>query len=72
MFSVKQKRDISEAIQNILRDTNHPELPKEEIKFSIHIEGAESWSWADIKNNGACINPSINSHNERQDPVGES
>ena len=70
MFSVQQKRDISEAIQNILRDTNHLELPEGEIKFLIHIDGAESWSWADIKNNGSCINPSINPHNERQDSVG--
>ncbi len=67
MFSVRQKQKISDAIQKILRNTDHPELPEGEIKFSIHVEGAESWSWADIKNNGACPNPSINLHNEAQD-----
>lgn len=70
MFSVKQKQQISEAIQKILRDTNHSELPKSEIQFQLHVDGAESWSWADIRNNGFYTKdnpPSINLHNERQD-----
>jgi hypothetical protein len=67
MFSVQQKREISDAVQKILRDTNHPELPKSEIKFSIHVDGAESWSWADIRNNRAVDNPSTNPWNEKQD-----
>ena len=66
MFSVQQKRDISEAVQKILRATNHPELPKGEISFSLHVDGAESWSWADIRNNGAVSNPGINPWNEMQ------
>lgn len=66
MFSVQQKREISDKIQKILRETNHPELPKGEIKFLIHVEGAESWSWADIKNNESVINPTINPWNESQ------
>ena len=65
MFSVKEKRDISDKIQAILRETDHPELPEGEIRFSIHVDGRESWSWADIKNNGACLNPSVNPWNER-------
>ena len=69
MFSVRQKREITEAVQKILRDTNHPELPKEgEISFRLHVNGDEAWSWADIANNGAVANPSVNPHNERQDP----
>ena len=67
MFSVRQKQKISESVQQILRETNHPELPKREIQFSLHVDGAESWSWADIKNNGAVLNPSINPWNELQD-----
>ncbi len=66
MFSVQQKRDISDAIQKILRDTNHPELPDSEVNFLLHVDGAEGWSWADIRNNGAVTNPSINPHNEAQ------
>ena len=65
MFSMQQKRDIADAIQKLLRDTNHPELPDDEIQFELHVIGAKSWSWARIRNNGAVINPSINPHNER-------
>lgn len=67
MFSVQQKRDIADKVQKVLRDTNHPELPEGEIQFRLHVDGAESWSWADIKNNGSVTNPSVNPHNERQD-----
>lgn len=42
MFSVRQKREIAEAIQKILRETNHPELPKGEIHFKLHVYGAVS------------------------------
>ena len=67
MFSIKQKRTISDAVQKILRDTNHPELPHDrEINFHLHVDGAESWSWADIKNNGQVDNPSVNPWNEKQ------
>ena len=67
MFSVRQKREIADKVQQILRETNHPELPADEIRFSLHVEGAESWSWADIQNNGAVTNPGVNPHNEAQD-----
>ena len=67
MFSIRQKREISDKIQTLLKGTNHPELPKGEISFNLHVDGAESWSWADIKNNSSCLNPSINPHNEAQD-----
>lgn len=68
MFSVRQKREISsDAVQKVLRETRRPELPKGEIQFQLHVNGAESWSWADIENNGAVTNPSLNPHNERQD-----
>lgn len=66
MFSVQQKRDISNAVQKILRDTQHPELPDGEIQFALHVAGAESWSWADIRNNGAVTNPGVNPFNEMQ------
>lgn len=57
MFSVRQKREIADAVQKILRDTGHPELPQGEISFHLHVDGAEAWSWADIRNNGAVTNP---------------
>ena len=68
MFSVREKRDISEKVQKILRETNHPELPDGEVQFCLHIDGAESWSWADIRNNGTVVDPTINPFNEMQDP----
>ncbi|MBU2249409.1 MAG: hypothetical protein KKD77_21855 [Gammaproteobacteria bacterium] len=68
MFSVNQKRKIADKVQAILRETNHPELPKGEINFKLHVDGAESWSWADIKNNGMATDPDINPWNEKQDP----
>jgi hypothetical protein len=67
MFSVAQKRQIADAVQKILRDTGHPELPKGEIKFSLHVEGAGPWAWANIKNNGDVPNPDVNPWNEEQD-----
>lgn len=64
MFSTGQKRDIANKIQRILRETNHPELPEGEVSFHLHVDGAESWSWADIQNNAAVPNPIANPHNE--------
>lgn len=67
MFSVRQKREIADSVQKILRETNHPELPSGDIIFHLHVYGNESWSWADIKNNGSVDNPTINPWNEMQD-----
>jgi hypothetical protein len=67
MFSIREKREISDAVQKILRATNHPELPSGEIQFHLHVVGAESWSWADILNNGAVVTPGRNPWNESQD-----
>ncbi len=66
MFSAEQKRHIANEVQKILRSTNHPELPNGEINFSLHVDGAESWSFADIKNNGAVNEPTVNVWNEAQ------
>jgi len=67
MFSVRQKREIAKAVQQILQETQHAELPKGEISFHLHVSGAEAWSWADIRNNGAVVNPSMHPRNERGD-----
>jgi len=67
MFSVWQKRKIADAVQKILRDTNHPELSEGEIRFHLHVFGAGEWSWADIYNNGSVTNPGINPWNELRD-----
>jgi len=67
MFSVNQKRQIADAVQKVLRDMHHPELPAGEIQFALHVWGAESWSWADIRNNGSVVSPGVNPWNEAQD-----
>lgn len=67
MFSLRQKRAIADAVQRILRETNHPELPEGEIAFQLHVVGREAWSWADIENNGSVRTPTINPWNEAQD-----
>ena len=66
MFSVAEKRAIADTVQQILRNTEHPELPTGEIAFQLHVEGAEAWSWADIQNNRAVRTPGVNSWNEMQ------
>lgn len=66
MFSVAQKRAISKEVQRILKETGHPELPPGEIPFLLHVDGATAMSWADIRNNGAVANPSVNPWNEKQ------
>ena len=67
MFSLRQKREIADQVQKILRATEHPELPEGEIQFRLFVQGAEPWSWADMRNNGAVEEPDINPHNEAQD-----
>lgn len=67
MFSVRQKREIADAVQKILRDTQHPELPNGEITFLLRVKGADTWSWAEIQNNGAVDKPDVNPWNEMQD-----
>ena len=66
MFSVNEKRIIAAGVQDLLRATNHPELPVGEIQFTLHVKGAESWSWAHIENNSAVPKPDVNPWNEAQ------
>ena len=71
VFSVRQKREISAAVQKILRDTGHHELPAYgEITFHLRVEGSEPWCHADIKNNSAVAVPDVNPWNEAQDRKG--
>lgn len=64
MFSIKEKQTISEKIEKMLLELNHPEMPKNKPSFHLQIVGKESWSWADIvpnwtfnENNKPTINP---------------
>lgn len=67
-----------EQIKDVLKSLNHVEMSKVDIlfdlkifgeengewQFHLHVYGAESWSWADIKNNGAVLNPVVNPFNK--------
>lgn len=51
MFSMEEKKLIAQKIEELLLSLDHPEMPKEKPKFSLHVDGKESWSWADIEPN---------------------
>ena len=73
MFSVAQKRHIAAEVEKLLLGIQHPEMPTEKPKFKLHVDGKESWSWADISPNweyGEDNKPAINPWNEAQDPGG--
>ena len=50
MFSPLLKQEISKTIQELLQALDHDELPQGEIRFILHVDGAEEWSWANIRN----------------------
>lgn len=51
MFSPKEKQFIAAAVEKAILSLNHPEMPKSNPAFILHVVGAEDWSWADIKPN---------------------
>ena len=53
MFSRAEKNKIAQAVEDVLRDINHPEmdLANNPVRFFLHVEGAADWSWADIEPN---------------------
>ena len=68
MFSMEQKKQIADAVEKLLLSFDHPEMPKDQVSFTLHVEGENSWSWADIKPNWTFNDlrqPSVNPHNER-------
>jgi len=53
VFSEKEKRKIAEAVEKVLLEIDHPEMPKDKPMFHLHVDGKEAWSWADIIPNWA-------------------
>lgn len=51
MFSMEEKKHIAAVIEKALLDLKHPEMPDKKPSFELHVDGKESWSWADIKPN---------------------
>ncbi len=67
MFSREEKKKIAEVIEKTLLELKHPEMPTEKPKFKLHIDGKESWSWADIEPNWVYADkePNVNPFNEK-------
>ena len=64
MFSLDEKITIAREIEKLLLSFDHPEMPKEKPLFYLHVDGKESWSFADIlpnwifsKENPPNVNP---------------
>ena len=51
MFSIKEKQWLAGEIEKLLLSLKHPEMPTETPSFKLHVDGKESWSWADIAPN---------------------
>lgn len=63
MFSAQEKQLLAKVVEDTIRGLNHPEMDNENIKFKLHIDGKESWSWADIHENSKAPN-GVNPWNE--------
>ena len=67
MFSIKEKQLIAAEVERILLSLKHPEMPTDKPRFSLHVNGQEDWSFADIQPNwtfGVSHPPRINPWNE--------
>lgn len=66
MFSLKEKQHIAAEIERILLELKHPEMPDSNPRFMLHVDGKESWSWADIAPNWTFKDtaPGVNPFNE--------
>lgn len=67
MFSLNEKRHIASKIEEILLGLRHPEMPTDRPQFRLHVDGKESWSWADIEPNWTFDDknpPGVNPWNE--------
>ncbi len=64
MFSIAEKRHLAQIVETAIRELNHPEMDNDNIRFSLHIDGKESWSWADIHPNSERVKGEPNGWNE--------
>jgi hypothetical protein len=67
MFSLQEKQLIAAAVEKVLLDLKHPEMPEEKPAFTLIVPGKEAWSYAIIKPNWTFDEknkPEINPWNE--------
>lgn len=72
MFSIKEKQLISQVIESTIRALAHPEMDNNNIRFTLHVEGRESWSFADIHENAKVAPANQNPWNEVARSIMES
>jgi hypothetical protein len=67
MFSMKEKQHLAAVVEKALLELGHPEMPKDKPRFKLHVDGVESWSWADIEPNWTFADraPGVNPWNEQ-------
>ena len=74
MFSLSEKQRIAAEIEKLLLSFNHPEMPTEKPFFTLHVDGKEAWSWAEIKPNWTFTQdkpPGVNPWNEHAREIME-
>lgn len=66
MFSKEEKKMIADEVEKLLLSFQHPEMSTEKVSFKLHVNGKESWSWADIEPNWMFEHkaPEVNPWNE--------
>lgn len=45
MFSIAEKRHLAQVIEDAIRELNHPEMDNSDIRFLLHVDGREPWSF---------------------------
>ena len=58
MFSMKEKQFIAAQIEKLLLELNHPEMPNEKPRFSLHVDGKESW-WKAVGTCGTTLKKAL-------------
>lgn len=53
MFSPEQKQAIALKVQHAIQQSLNDELPVGEVNFILHVDGAQGWSWGNIRNSSA-------------------
>ena len=73
MFSAKKKKHLANCIESLIIAMDHPEMDNNNVRFKIHIDGKESWSFADITDNNTAAERGIgvNPWNESQDDTAK-
>ena len=64
MFSIQEKRKISEAVEKVLLELGHPEMPLDKPLFILKVQGKEEWSYATILPNWSVTGDGANTWNE--------